>query len=55
MFSKEYLNQLSAKTGFRPDSLQKQMSLLDLLREVNRHPLLRKQFALKGGTAINLY
>ncbi len=55
MFSKEYLTQLSQKTGFRPDSLQKQMTLLDLLREVNRHPLLGKQFALKGGTAINLF
>jgi len=55
MFSKEYLNKLSEKTGFRPESLQKQMTLLDLLREVNRHPLLGKQFALKGGTALNLF
>ncbi|MBI5476589.1 MAG: nucleotidyl transferase AbiEii/AbiGii toxin family protein [Ignavibacteriales bacterium] len=55
MFSKEYLNKLSEKTGFRSDSLQKQMTLLDLLREINRHPLLSKQFALKGGTAINLF
>lgn len=55
MFSKEYLNKLSEKTGFRSDSLQKQMMLLDLLREINRHPLLSKQFALKGGTAINLF
>lgn len=55
MFSKEYLTKLSDKSGFRPDSLQKQMTLLDLLREINRHPLLSKQFALKGGTAINLF
>ena len=55
MFSREYLTNLAGKTGFRPDSLQKQMTLLDLLREVNRHPLLGKQFALKGGTAINLF
>ena len=55
MFSKEYLTILSAQTGFRVDSLQKQMTLLDLLREINRHPLLKKQFALKGGTAINLF
>ncbi|MBI5021729.1 MAG: nucleotidyl transferase AbiEii/AbiGii toxin family protein [Ignavibacteriales bacterium] len=55
MFSKEYLTKLSNKSGFRPDSLQKQMTLLDLLREINRHPLLSKQFALKGGTAINLF
>jgi len=30
------------------------MTLLDLLREISRHPLLGKKFALKGGTAINL-
>ncbi|MDI6804213.1 MAG: nucleotidyl transferase AbiEii/AbiGii toxin family protein [Bacteroidota bacterium] len=55
MFSKEYLTKLSDKSGFRHDSLQKQMMLLDLLREINRHPLLSKQFVLKGGTAINLF
>jgi predicted nucleotidyltransferase component of viral defense system len=55
MFSKEYLNKLAAQTGFNIDSLQKQMTLLDLLREINRHPLLKDKFALKGGTAINLF
>lgn len=55
MFSKEYLQKLSRTTGFRPDSLQKQMTLLDLLREINRHPILSEQYALKGGTAINLF
>ncbi len=54
MFSKEYLTKLGEQTGFRLESLQKQMTLLDLLREINRHPILRNQFALKGGTAINL-
>lgn len=46
MFSKEYLNQLSAKTGFHPDRLQKQMALLDLPRQVNGHPSLRSQFGM---------
>jgi predicted nucleotidyltransferase component of viral defense system len=55
MFSKEYLTKLTAQTGFRADSLQKQMTLLDLLREITRHPLLKRQFVLKGGTAINLF
>jgi predicted nucleotidyltransferase component of viral defense system len=54
MFSKEYLTSLAEKTGFRVDALLKQMTLLDLLREINRHPLLKNNFALKGGTAINL-
>ena len=55
MFSKEYLIKLSETTGFKPDSLQRQMTLIELLREVNRHPLLGKQYVLKGGTAINLF
>lgn len=55
MFSKEYLLKLSNDTGFLPEGLQKQMTLLDLLREIARHPLLRTKFALKGGTALNLF
>ena len=55
MFSKEYLLKLAGQTGFQAESLQKQMRLLDLLREISRHPLLRDKFALKGGTAINLF
>lgn len=55
MFSKEYLQKIAQRTGFLVDSLQKQMTLLDLLREISRHPLLGKKFALKGGTAINLF
>ena len=55
MFSKEYLQKLSRQTGFLAESLQKQMTLLDLLREVSRHPLLGNKFALKGGTAIHIF
>ena len=55
MFSKEYLHELSTRTRFQEDSLQKQMTLLDLLREISRHPMLGKTFVLKGGTAINLF
>lgn len=55
MFSKEYLQNLSRKTAFLPEGLQKQMTLLDLLREISRHPFLRAKFTLKGGTASNLF
>jgi len=55
MFSTEYLDRLHQRTGFPAESLQKQMILLDLLREMSRHPFLGKKFALKGGTAINLF
>ena len=55
MFSAEYLNALAAKTGFQAASLQKQMSLIVVLREIQRHPLLSKAFVLRGGTALNLF
>ena len=54
MFSAEYLTRLAERTGFRTDGLQKQMTLLSILRDVNRHPTLKEAYALKGGTAINL-
>ncbi len=54
MFSAEYLTRLAERTGFRTDGLQKQMTLLSILRDINRHPTLKEAYALKGGTAINL-
>jgi predicted nucleotidyltransferase component of viral defense system len=55
VFSSQYLNTLAAKTGFQTASLQKQMSLVVILREIQRHPLLSRTFVLRGGTAINLF
>ncbi|MGC8596219.1 MAG: hypothetical protein ACP5MI_11535 [Candidatus Kryptoniota bacterium] len=37
MFSKEYLEKLHQRTGFPAESLQKQMTLMDVLREMSRH------------------
>lgn len=55
MFSAEYLNSLASKTGFQTASLQKEMWLIVVLREIQRHPLLSQAFVLRGGTAINLF
>jgi len=55
MFSAQYLNGLAAKTGFPAVGLQRQMTLLLVLREVHRHPVLCRAYALRGGTAINLF
>ncbi len=54
-FSRQYLEQLASRTGFPKEGLQKQMALLDLLRELSHHLRLSKAYALKGGTAINLF
>ncbi len=45
---------LAASTGFRQETLEKVDRLIGLLDDVNRHPLLSRVLALKGGTALNL-
>jgi predicted nucleotidyltransferase component of viral defense system len=55
MFSRQYLDTLAARTGFNVAALQKQMSLIVILRDMQQHPLLGKKFVLRGGTAINLF
>lgn len=45
----------SARTGFRPEMLEKVIHLLGLLRAIRQHPFLRDRLALKGGTALNLF
>ena len=42
-------------TGFRPDVLEKVAYLLGLLNTLQTHPVLKGKFALKGGTALNLF
>ncbi len=53
--SAEYLRRESAKTGFRPEILEKVIRLLDLLEAIRRHPYLKSRVVLKGGTALNLF
>jgi predicted nucleotidyltransferase component of viral defense system len=45
---------LAASTGFRQETLEKVDRLVGLLDDVNRHPLLSRALALKGGTALSL-
>jgi hypothetical protein len=42
-------------TGFRPEVVEKVAQLLELLRGLAAHPYLRDRWALKGGTALNLF
>lgn len=41
--------------NFSPQTLDKVERLLDLLQEIERHPILAGKLALHGGTAINLF
>lgn len=53
--SRERLLSESELTGFRPELLEKVLHLLGLLEGFRSHPFLGERFALKGGTALNLF
>lgn len=54
-FSRERVLAEAATTGFRPEVLEKVLYLLALLGALGSHPFLRGRWALKGGTALNLF
>jgi hypothetical protein len=53
--SRERLAQVAEQTSFRPEVLEKVIRLLDLWEGFRSHPFLESRFALKGGTALNLF
>lgn len=55
IYSKEKLLAEAKNTGFRPEMLEKVSLLADLLQAYANHGFLKNRFALKGGTALNLF
>jgi hypothetical protein len=53
--SRESLERESAATGFRAEILEKVIHLFSLLDGFKKHPFLKGKWALKGGTALNLF
>ena len=53
-FSKQYLSELSNKTNFIKDNLEKVLRLVEILKFLNNDNVFKEKLALKGGTAINL-
>ena len=49
------LQRLAAETGYRLDTLEKVLRLLELLDEIAQDPVLSRRLALKGGTALNVF
>lgn len=49
------VKQIATKHRFNSANIEKVLRLVDLLREIYAHPFLEKRFALKGGTAINVF
>lgn len=52
--SKQYLVELSYKTNFIRDNLEKVLRLSEILKFLNNDNIFKNKLALKGGTAINL-
>jgi predicted nucleotidyltransferase component of viral defense system len=46
---------IAEKTGFRIEMIEKVLLLMNLLNTLNSHPFLKGKWALKGGTALNLF
>lgn len=53
--SRETLQRIANETGHQPATLEKVLRLLDLLQEIGADNQLGNRFALKGGTALNVF
>lgn len=54
-FSPSEILPVVEETGFKADIIEKVYQLLNLLNKFDSHPFLKGKFALKGGTALNLF
>ena len=55
IFSPSEILPIVEATGFKADVIEKVLQLLNLLTGLKSHPYLKGTFALKGGTALNLF
>jgi predicted nucleotidyltransferase component of viral defense system len=53
--SLERVQQVASGAGFNAATVEKVIHLMNLLEAIEGHPVLRGKFALKGGTALNLF
>lgn len=53
--SRETLQRIASETGYQPGTLEKVLRLMDLLQEIMDDEVLSGRFALKGGTALNVF
>lgn len=53
--SLQRIQTVARQTRFDPAVVEKVIHLMSLLEAIDRHPILRGKFALKGGTALNLF
>ncbi len=54
-FSSSEILPVAESTGFKAEMVEKVLHLLNLLNALNSHPFLKGKWALKGGTALNMF
>ena len=54
-FSSSEVLPVAESTGFKAVMVEKVLHLLNLLNTLNSHPFLKGKWALKGGTALNMF
>ena len=54
-FSSSEILPAAESTGFKAEMVEKVLHLLNLLNALNSHPFLKGKWALKGGTALNMF
>jgi len=54
-FSSSEILPAAESTGFKAEMVEKVLHLLNLLNALNSHPFLKGRWALKGGTALNMF
>ena len=53
-YNKQMMVKFAKELDYIRDTLEKVLRLSDILRFINNDPILSKNLALKGGTAINM-
>lgn len=54
-FSSSEILPVAEATGFKAEMVEKVLHLLNILNVLNSHPFLKGKWALKGGTALNMF
>ena len=54
MITSRDVTEAAGASGFRPDVVEKVLRLRGILERLDRHPVTRGAWMLKGGTALNL-
>jgi predicted nucleotidyltransferase component of viral defense system len=55
MITRNQVQSVAKKSSFRPETIEKVLHLIEILQRLDRHEVTSSAWALKGGTALNLF